>query len=81
MTPADEAELHRLSDMLEAIDRGLQSDSALREGLQKAGIALSLGFIEGLRGRIEHAHRGLTTPPTEADLARLRAMGIDSDEE
>jgi hypothetical protein len=39
MKPSDEIELHRLSDMLQAIDRNLERTSPLREGLQKAGLA------------------------------------------
>ena len=49
MTASDEKELDRLSAMLEEIDHGLERSSPVREALQKAGIALSLGFIRGLR--------------------------------
>ncbi len=41
MTEADERELHRLSEMLRQIDGTLGQGSPLREGLQKAGVALA----------------------------------------
>ena len=53
MTPEDENELHRLAQMLEALDRQLPSSSPTREALMKAGIALSFAFIHGSRAKIE----------------------------
>jgi hypothetical protein len=77
MTPSDEKELHRLSAMLEQIDRGLESNSPLREALKKAGIALGLGLIRGLRPDIERQFGRLGTPLTNPEKARLRSIGID----
>ena len=77
MTASDENELHRLAAMLEEIDRSLGQSSPVREALQKAGIALSLGFIRGLRSDIDRQFEQLGTPLTDAERARLRSMGID----
>ena len=75
MTASEEKELHRLSAMLEEIDRGLERSSPVREALQKAGIALSLGFIGGSRSDIERQFEQLGTPLTDAQRARLRSLG------
>ena len=80
MTQADENELHRLSDMLRAIDGTLERTSPLREGLKKAGLALSLGFIHGLRPDIERHYQRLGTPLTEKERAHVRSLGIDPEE-
>jgi hypothetical protein len=77
MTTSDEKELHRLAAMLETIDGSLERSSPLREALQKAGIALSLGFIRGLRPDIDRQFDQLGTPLTGSERARLRSMGID----
>jgi hypothetical protein len=53
VTPQDEKELYRLTDMLRDIDAQLQQESPLREGLKKAGVALSVAFIHDLRSEIE----------------------------
>lgn len=77
MSPEDNNELHRLTDMLRTIDEGLPQSSILREALQKAGLALSLGFINGIRVEIEDRYEGIGAPLTEAQLEHLRTMGID----
>lgn len=77
MTTSDENELDRLAVMLETIDRSLEQTSPQREALKKAGVALSLGFIRGLRSDIERQFEQLGTPLTESERARLRRMGID----
>ena len=59
MTPQDEKELHRLTDMLRDIDANLQKDSPLREGLEKAGLALSVAFINNLRPEVERIYSAL----------------------
>jgi hypothetical protein len=59
MTPQDEKELHRLTDMLRDIDTKLQQESPLREGLKKAGLALSIAFIHNLRSEIESHYAAL----------------------
>ncbi len=77
MTPTDENELHRLSDMLRAIDRELERTSPLREALNKAGVALNLGFCHGLRPEIEHHYQQLGVTLTDAQRAHLSRLGID----
>ena len=59
MTPEDDKELHRLADMLQDIDGQLGPDSPLREGLVKAGLALSHTFIHGSRSKIEEDYEFL----------------------
>ena len=77
MTISDEKELHRLAAMLETIDRSLEHSSPQREALKKAGVALSLGFIRGLRSDIERQFEQLGTPLTDSERTRLHSMGID----
>lgn len=79
MTSEDEIELHKLAGMLEAINDGLDPASPLRESLQKAGIALSLGFIHGLRADIERQYQRLNVPLSDEQRARLRRLGLDPD--
>jgi hypothetical protein len=61
MTPQDEKELHRLTDMLRDIDAKLQRESPLREGLKKAGLALCASFIHNLRPEIEQDYVALNS--------------------
>ena len=77
MIATDERELHRLAAMLETIERTLEPASPLREALQKAGLALNLSFVSGLRADIERQFEMLGTPVTDADRAHLRSLGID----
>jgi hypothetical protein len=63
--------------MLETIDRSLERSSPMREALKKAGIALSLGFIRGLRPDIDRQFEQLGTPLTDSERARLRSIGMD----
>ena len=79
MTPQDEKELHRLADILRDIDAALPRESPLREGLKKAGLALSIAFIRDLRPEIERQFMRLGTPLSAAECARLGMMGIDPD--
>ena len=59
MTQADETELHRLRDMLQAIEGRLGTGSPLKEALRKAGIALAFSFIQGSRSKIEFEYESL----------------------
>ena len=77
MTPGDENELCRLAEMLQAIDQTLESTTPLREALRKAGLALNLGFIRGLRPEIERHYRQLDKPLTKVERSSLRNMDID----
>jgi hypothetical protein len=79
MTPADEHELHRVSALLAAIDASLPVASPLREGLVKAGLALSIAFIDGRRGWIEDTYTHLDDDLSEAQRNHLASLGIDPD--
>jgi hypothetical protein len=81
MSPADEQELHRVGALLAEVDKSLPEDSPLREGLVKAGLALSIAFIDGRRGWIENtfAHKGEDL--TDEQRAHLMGLGIDPDAE
>ena len=78
MSPKDETELHRLADLLRDIEAKLERGSPLREGLVKAGLALHTVFIEGKRADLERTFSRLGTPLTEAEIAHLKSLGIDS---
>ena len=79
MTQQDEDELHRLSAMLESIDQQLDSGSVLREALEKAGLALILVFIAGLRSKVESDYEQ-SVNLTHVQLAHLRSLGIEQPE-
>jgi hypothetical protein len=79
MTKEDEAELHRLCEMLRLIECQLEPGSPLREGLEKAGLALSLTFLHGLRSDLETWYSKLGSPLTDIDRQHLIDMGINPD--
>jgi hypothetical protein len=79
MSPIDEQELHRVSALLEAIERSLPARSPLREGLVKAGLALSIAFIDGRRGWIENTYAHLDDSLSAEQRAHLTRLGIDPD--
>jgi hypothetical protein len=80
MTPADDEELRRLGDLLQAIDDGLEPDSPLREALLKAGFALGLSFLRGMRADIERCYATRDQSLTDAQREHLRGLGLDPDE-
>lgn len=79
MTPDDEYELHRLTDMLAEIDAGLPASSPLREALQKSGLAISYAFIDGRRAEIENVYGNIDGKLTNHQKECLRNIGIDPD--
>lgn len=81
MTKADEAEVHRLCNVLRSIHDEVGRDPVKSEALKKAGLAISLGFIRGLRPEIEDFYRNLDAPLSEEDRARLHRLGILPDED
>ena len=81
MTKHDETELHRLCDMLKVVHDGLDEGSPLREAVTKAGLGLSLAFMNGQRWKMEELAAGLGRPLDEAQRQELRALGIDPDGE
>jgi hypothetical protein len=81
MTENDESELHRLCDMLKVVHDGLKVGSPLREALTKAGLGLSLAFMNGQRWKMEELAAGLGRPLDEGQRQELRKLGIDPDGE
>lgn len=79
MAKEDEAELHRLCEMLRMIACQLEPASTLREGLEKAGLALSLTFLHELRSDLETWYNKLGSPLTDSDRQHLIDMGINPD--
>ena len=63
--------------MLATIDASLPESSPLREGLVKAGLALSIAFIDGRREWIENTYAHLDDPLSEEQRAHLIKLGID----
>lgn len=76
MTAPDEHELHRLTKILESVDRKLAGDPAAHDALQKAALALHIIFIRGLRPELEGQFQKLGTPLTDTERAHLRSLGI-----
>ena len=79
MTPIDEQELLRLTNLLESIHERLDIDSHRREALQKAALALSVAFIHGLRTEIENLYTTLDRPLSATERDNLLGLGIDPD--
>jgi hypothetical protein len=78
VTPTDVEELDRLSEQLRLIDAELDSNPSGREALQKAGIALIITFLHGRRQELEEWYQSIDAPPTDAQRAHLRRLGIGS---
>jgi hypothetical protein len=77
VTPTDEKELARLSEQLRLVDAQLESNPAGREALRKAGVALIITFLQNRRQEVEDWYQSIDAPPTEAQRAHLRRLGID----
>jgi hypothetical protein len=67
--------------MLAAIDKLLPESSPLREGLVKAGLALSIAFIDGRRKWIDDTFAHLGEDLTEDQRTHLAHLGINPDAE
>jgi len=80
MSPEDEAEVRRLTDLLAAIDQDLAESSPLREALQKAGLAISYAFMDGRRNEIESVYKNLDAELSDEQIAHLRSIGFDPDD-
>ena len=80
MTKNDKNEAHRLCDVLRGLHDDAGSDPLKSEALKKAGLAISLGFIHGLRPEIEALYGKLDTPLSGEERAELRSMGIPLDD-
>jgi hypothetical protein len=80
MTKVDEKELHRLSDVLRALHEKVGDDVLASEALKKAALALSLGFVHGLRSEIEEHFAKLDLPLSAEEKAAVVKLGIPPDE-
>jgi hypothetical protein len=80
MKKADEKELHRLSEILRALHEKVGDDAAASEALKKAALALSLGFIHGLRPEIEEHFSKLDLALSAEERVGLAKMGIHPNE-
>ena len=81
MTPIDEQELLRLTNLLESIHERLDLDAHRREALQKAALALSVAFIHGLRSEIEKLYAAQNRELSTTEREHLLRLGIDPDGE
>ena len=77
MNDDDEAELHRLCDSLEGIDRRVDLSDVEHEALKKAALALHHLFLNGSRATIEDYFDSLGAPLTEPQREHLRTLGMD----
>ena len=80
MTKSDEAEAHRLCDVLRGLHDQAGDDPLKSEALKKAALAISVGFMRGLRPEIESFYRKLGASLSDAEKAELREIGISLDE-
>lgn len=76
MTKNDDEEVHRLCSVLQRLHDEIGGDPLKSEALKKAGLAISLGFVRGLRPEIEEFYRGLDLPASEGDW--IKAAGEKS---
>lgn len=76
MSPTDEAELHRLCNVISAADQLLPESSPMREGLKKAALVLHETFAKGLRTDIEKQYAELDAPLSEEQREHLERLGI-----
>jgi hypothetical protein len=81
MTKNDEKELIRISDVLRTLHEKIGDNALASEALKKAALALSLGFIHGLRPEIEAHYAKLDLPLSEEERIHLAKLGIHSGDE
>jgi hypothetical protein len=81
VTDADEKELLRLTNLLESLRSRLDNEPSGREALQKAGLALSVSFIHGLRPEVERLYATVGKPLPEVAREHLRQLGLDPDDD
>ena len=77
MDKGDESELMRLTDTLRRLHDSSDHDALEVEALKKAALALSLGFIHGLRPEIEEHYTKLNSSLSDAERAQLEKLGIN----
>jgi hypothetical protein len=77
MSQEDEADLHRLCNMLGEVHNGLEAGSPLREAVTKAALGLSFAYMHGGRNTIENRALGVGAPLGEAQREHLRSLGLN----
>lgn len=71
--------LSLLAGVLSAVGNSLGIDSPLHEALRKAGVALTLGFLRGMRVEIETQFSELGAELSDMPRVQLRRMGLHPD--
>jgi hypothetical protein len=72
MNKNDEAELHRLTNLLSKINDKFELTTDSKEALEKAALALSVSFIHGHRKEIEKLYLSHDDQLTEDQKQYLR---------
>jgi hypothetical protein len=74
MTKDDEKEMRRLSEKLRAVHEKVGDDTFASEAVKKAALAISLGFIHGLRPEIEKHYLALDRPLTKRQRTHIAKL-------
>ena len=77
MNNNDEAELHRLTDLLSEINNKGELTADQKEALKKTALALSVSFIHGHRKEIEDIYENLDGQLTPEQKHYLRSFGLN----
>ncbi len=80
MNKNDEAELHRLTNPLSEINKKVKLTDEEGEALKKAGLALSVSFIHGLRKEIEEVYEDTNKSLTVDQKQYFKSLGMDQHE-
>lgn len=76
MTIKDDAELHRLTNLLSKISDKTALTNDEQEALKKAALALSVAFMHGHRKEIEEIYDNLDKQLTPEQKQVLQSLGI-----
>jgi len=76
MNEKDEAELHRLANLLSQINDKTELTKHEKEALKKAALALSVCFVHGHRKEIEDIYHNLDEQLTAEQKQYLRSLGL-----
>ena len=79
MNKKDEAELHRLTNLLSQVIKKNELTKDEKEALKKAAVALSVSFIHGHRKEIEEIYNHLDKKLTPEQKQHLRSLGLKKD--
>jgi len=76
MNKKDEAELHRLTNLLSQVIKKNELTKDEKEALKKAAVALSVSFIHGHRKEIEEIYNNLDNKLTLEQKEYLQSLGL-----